>query len=165
MPQITYKVVYTANVKEPYEVIEHLDFTCECPETAAKAYVNAIVQECGYANAKVYPTNDKPLFEATGPVAEHQCCKGKKCCKDEASKLFNGYKINPNVDSFETTDSTWIKSVSWQSGCMTVHFRNDNSVSYVADWMDFASFQSWVLAGGSAGRYFNQNVKGILTVV
>jgi hypothetical protein len=71
-------------------------------------------------------------------------------------------EIPSHFDSFEPKDSNWIAKVDWftNDNQIDVHFKNDNMVTHNCDYATYKAFKDWVLMGGSAGRFYNQNLRG-----
>lgn len=156
-----FKIVFTSHTGG--NATETVEFTCQDPMTAVRGYVNEVVNgKSGWVAAKVYPVEEKPLHEVG-----HKCCGGKKCAKPktEKSKLFGGYST-PIADvhtpqSFATPESRWIDSVGFRHPFyLTVNFLHRNPITYQLGYDVFEAWRSWVESGGSAGQFFNANVKG-----
>lgn len=64
-------------------------------------------------------------------------------------------------DGFVVSDSTWIERVEWDKSTSVIYvtFKNDSCVSYKSDYGTFKAFRQWVDMGGSAGRFYNQNLR------
>jgi hypothetical protein len=127
---------------------------------AVQAYANAILAQGTYTKAEVYPADVQPLMTVTNDKynlveTPTGCCGGKCKCKQEQEN-------ETGVYSFDTTESTWIDSVQWNNGIMTIFFRDGRETSYEANNETFIFFRDYVEAGGSAGRYYNENIKGHL---
>jgi hypothetical protein len=69
---------------------------------------------------------------------------------------------NQDFDSFESKDSNWIAQVDWfgNDNQIDVYFKNSNTVTHNSDYATYKAFKDWVLMGGSAGRFYNQNLRG-----
>lgn len=153
-----FKIVFTSHAGGT--ATEVVDFTCRDPMTAVRGYVNEVVNgKSGWVAAKVYPADEKALHEV--------CCGGKKCDKPktEKSKLFGGYTTKVSTpgkpEAFSTPESRWIDSVGFRAPFyLTVNFLHRDPITYQLGYDVFEAFKSWVESGGSAGQFFNANVKG-----
>jgi hypothetical protein len=162
MPTSKFKIVFTS--KSGGEAGETVEFTCSDPLAGVKGYVDEMVNgnggSRGWVAAKVYPADEKALHEVG-----HKCCGGKKCKpKVEESKLFGGYCMKGPMgkpESFATPESRWIDSVGFRHPFyLTVNFLHRDPITYQLGFDVFEAWKSWVESGGSAGQFFNANVKG-----
>jgi len=108
------------------------------------------------------------------------CCGGEGCCgvkKSEApypktsgaSSLFEGESCLKDIVYLvkEVPNSSFIAGIRWWSNepifgddVLEVSLK-DGRVMYYGDvpQVEVEAFMNWVATGGSAGRYFNQNIK------
>jgi hypothetical protein len=118
---------------------------------AVRAYSEARIETGGYRKAAIYAV----------PVAVIERKPSKKM---EKSTLFHGYTAPatitvPEKDGFICDQSTWIDRVDWNGSAMEVYFLNDSSRTFHLPYSEFLSYKSFVEAGGSAGSYYNTNLK------
>lgn len=165
MATTKFKIKFTS--KAGGNATETVEFNCSEPLAAVKGYVNEMVNgdggSRGWVAAKVYPADEKALHEIG-----HKCCGGKKCAstpKVVESKLFGGYctKTPPvgKSEAFATPESRWIDSVGFRHPFyLTVNFLHRDPITYQLGFDVFEAWRGWVESGGSAGQFFNANVKG-----
>ncbi len=179
MSKESFKIVFTTSTGNVVE--ENVIFECNFPHLAVEQYAARTVLDGGLLGAKVYPGSPLPLVEIgnSGKVASAKAkgcacgrCGTKPPAKPAESKLFNGYteavSKGPTAGKFFTENSGWIEAVTWENfagGSIGIHFRNGGKMIYAASYDDFEAFRLWTDNGGSAGRYYNANVKGIMEVI
>lgn len=115
------------------------------------------------------------LLEHAGPVAIPEdfrsCREGTYGSCHGTSSLFEGTKVTSDTQGtyihFDVPNSSFISSIRWWSyeealgeNALEVNFKNGTYASYadvpegvVLDWI------SQIKLGGSAGRYYNANIK------
>jgi hypothetical protein len=186
MPKESFKIVYNSGRFTTHT--ENVTFECALPRVAVEQYAAKMVQDGSHVSAKVYPADTPAIVEISGKVSQVgsageaaiakamgcRCGRCKPVEKPVESKLFNGYtevprrpKV-PTAGKFFTENSGWIEAVTWESfagGSICIHFRNGGRIVYKASYDDFEAFRLWTDNGGSAGRYYNANVKGIMEVI
>lgn len=172
----SYKIVYSKSLmggqtEETFTIADPVDSLGA--ELAVRAYVEQRCKVYG-VTAKVYPAAVEPLMtvgknadiqqEPVGSKlfdgytvlkdAGYKCCGGKKCQSDP---------LVPTRGKFNTPGSTWIDHVSWEkkNSSLCVHFLRGGFIVYKSDCLTFDNFLLWVGAGGSAGEYYNANIKGL----
>jgi hypothetical protein len=191
MPKESFKIVFVEGGWIPSApIIEQVTFECSLPRAAVEQYAAMVVQKNSYLSAKVYPADTPAIVEISGKVSSEwfgnageaagakakgcRCGRCKPAAKPVESKLFNGYTEVPRRpkvpidDKFFTENSGWIEAVTWGNyagGSICIHFRNGGRIVYNASYDDFEAFRLWSDNGGSAGRYYNANVKGIMEVI
>lgn len=153
-----YKIVYSAPV-DGASITEFFAVECREPLVAVKAYVKF---RCGAnaVTAKVYPADDVPLMEIGVPPPGGDNVDNYDD-DDDDDKV-------PNTDSFACADSSWIEEVSWDRciSSLTIRFSRGGCILYKSDWITYNSFKTWVtIAGGSAGEYYNKNIKGLPVIM
>lgn len=119
--------------------------------------------------------DDEVLLEHNGPVqTEHSYTGGKKCCYGSChgtSSLFEHAKARADEDvkyiNFAVPNSSFIETIRWWSyeqtlgeNAIEIHFKDGNYACYadvpesvVLSWIDE------IKAGGSAGKFYNRNIK------
>lgn len=149
-----YKIVYSDHVGEITDAPEFVTFECDDPLFAVRAYGSAKLNGTpNLVKFKVYPAEDKPLVE------------GGKATAAKSKSV----SIVPKWDNLPTPGSSWIKKVTWRRdidgdrGTIGVHpnGKDRGIMVYTSDFDTFLAFATWVRAGGSAGEFYNENIKGL----
>jgi hypothetical protein len=143
-----YKIVFFDHIGE-ISPAEFVTFDCADPLLAVRAYGSAVISaERNMVKFKVYPAENEALVEVA---------KGAGIPAPAA---------DPAWDNLPTPESSWISKVTWRGSDKTIGIHPNAKMArdimvYVSDYDTFCAFRTWVDAGGSAGEFYNANIKGL----